>query len=150
MTLKLEPINIEENETKEIYSSADCQTLLKMWKEYYPKIGFNFPWVGYLVKRNSEIVGSCAFTGKPKDNSVEITYWTFKEFEGQGIATLSCKQLIAIAKTADPTLVVRAKTAPEHSASTKILERNGFIFSRIVQDDDIGDAWEWILNDKKT
>ncbi len=150
MTLTLEPINIDANETDEIYSSADCQTLLKMWKEFYPKIGFNSPWVGYLVKRNNEVVGSCAFTGKPNDNSVEISYWTFKEFEGQGIATFSCKQLIAIAKTADQTLVIRAKTAPEHNASTKILERNGFMFGRIVQDDDIGDAWEWILDDNKT
>ena len=150
MILTLEPITLEENETQEIYSSPDCQTLLKMWKEYYPKIGFNFPWVGYLVKRNNEVVGSCAFTGKPHDNSVEISYWTFKDFEGQGIATFSCKQLISIAKIVDPSLVIRAKTAPEHNASTMILERNVFIFSRIVQDDDIGDSWEWILTNNKT
>jgi RimJ/RimL family protein N-acetyltransferase len=54
-------------------------------------------------------VGSCAFIGKPKDNSVEISYWTFKEFGGHGIATFSCKELIAIAKTADPTLVCQVE-----------------------------------------
>jgi hypothetical protein len=25
------------------------------------------------------------------------------------------------------------------------LERNGFAFTGIVQDEDIGDAWEWML-----
>jgi len=28
---------------------------------------------------------------------------------------------------------------------TKILKRNGFEFRGIVQDEGIGDAWEWVL-----
>lgn len=43
-------------------------------------------------------------------------------------------------------ITVIAKTAPEKNASTKILERNGFVFSTIVQDHEIGDAWEWVLS----
>ncbi|MGZ4090731.1 MAG: GNAT family N-acetyltransferase [Bacteroidia bacterium] len=82
--LKLEPIPINEDKSKAIYSSDDCQTLLKMWEDYYPVIGFNLPWVGYFVKRDDKIVGCCAFTGVPKDKCVEVSYWTFKEFEGQG------------------------------------------------------------------
>ena len=147
MTLRLEPITVDEDKMKEPYASPDCQTLLKMWEAFYPGIVFNFPWVGYFVKRGDEIVGSCAFIGQPENNSVEVSYWTFKEFEGQGIAKFSCKQLILIARTVDPTLVIKAKTAPEHNASTKILEQNGFMFSGIVQDHGIGEAWEWILKD---
>ena len=48
-------------------------------------------------------------------------------------------------KQYDPTLLITAKTAPEHNASTKILEKNGFVFTAIVQDDEIGDAWLWKL-----
>ena len=44
----------------------------------------------------------------------------------------------------DPEIIIIAKTSPEQNASTKILQRNSFKFSRIVQDEGIGDAWEWI------
>lgn len=148
MQFRLDPININEDKTKQCYASPDCQALLQMWEDFYLKIGFNFPWVGYFVKRNDNIVGSCACIRQPGENSVEISYWTFKEFEGQGVATFSCSQLISIVKDVDPTLVIKAKTSPEHNASTKILERNGFLFNRVVQDHEIGDAWEWVLKEE--
>lgn len=145
MNLKLEPIPFQEDPTKEIYASEDCQNLLQMWAEYYPKIGFNLPWVGYFVKQGELIIGCCAFTGQPVENKIEISYWTFKAFEGLGVASFACKTLISIAKATDSKLLITAKTAPENNASTRILEKNGFAFSKIVQDHEIGDAWEWIL-----
>jgi ribosomal-protein-alanine N-acetyltransferase len=114
--------------------------------EYYPKIGFNKPWVGYFFFKNSQVVGTGGFTGQPQGCKVEIAYWTFKAFEGQGIASFVCKQLIAIAKETEPNIIVTAKTAPEYNASTKVLQKNGFIFTEIVQDDEIGDAWLWTLD----
>jgi [ribosomal protein S5]-alanine N-acetyltransferase len=145
MNITLHPISLNEDKTKPEYSSEDCQLLLKMWEEYYPKIGFHLPWVGYLVKRNNVIVGSVAFTGPPENNTVEVSYWTFKQFEAQGISTASCRQLISIAKETDPNIIVTAKTAPEKNASTSILEKCGFVFSGVVQDHEIGDAWGWVL-----
>ena len=123
--------------------------LLKTYDEYYLKIGFNLPWVGYFVTRENQIVGTCGFTGKPIEGKVEIAYWTFKEFEKQGIASFSCKELIQISQQTDPTIIVTAKTAPEYGASTKILQNNGLIFTKIVQDEEIGDAWLWTLRNKK-
>jgi [ribosomal protein S5]-alanine N-acetyltransferase len=143
--MKLRIINLNEDGTNPIYDPADCQQLIKVYKDYYQKIGFNIPWVGYFVVRENEIVGSCSFTGQPKDGKVEIAYWTFKAFEGQGIASFSCKELVAITKQVDPTVIITAKTAPEHNASTKILQQNGFIFTEIVQDEEIGNAWLWML-----
>lgn len=145
MKLKLSPIPLNEDKSKPMYASGDCQTLLKMWEAYYPVIGFHFPWVGYVVKDDDTIIGSCAFTGKPKDNTVEVSYWTFKEHEGKGIASFACKELISIARTAQPDIIITAKTAPEKNASTTILEKNGFVFNGVVQDHEIGDAWEWRL-----
>lgn len=142
--LTLEPIPLNPDKTKKIYASADCQNLLAMWKEFYPGIGYHFPWVGYIVIKDHVVVGSCAFTGPPKENKVEISYWTFKEHEGKGISSWSCKALLSIAKEKDPKVIIAAKTAPEKNASTAILERNGFVFSGVVQDHEIGDAWEWI------
>jgi RimJ/RimL family protein N-acetyltransferase len=146
MSLSIEPIPLNADKSADVYASEDCQSLLKMWEEYYPQIGFNRPWVGYFVKQDEEIVGSCAFTGPPTDNRIEVSYWTFKEHEGKGIATFACRELISLAKATDPSLAIVAKTAPENNASTAVLKRNGFVFSGIVQDHEIGDAWEWVLH----
>lgn len=141
--MKLIPITQQEDKTNELYASGDCQTLLAMYDDFYPRVGYNFPWVGYFIVRQDKIVGSCSFVGQPIDGKVELSYWTFKEFEGQGIASFACKELVTIAKQADPSLTITAKTAPEKNASTKILENNNFVFTEIVQDDEIGDAWLW-------
>ena len=143
MKLKIIELNIDKS--NDIYSSENCQMLLKSYDDYYQIIGFNQPWVGYFVVRQNDVVGSCGFTGKPKEGKVEIAYWTFKEFEGQGIASFSCRELVSISQKTDPTLTITAKTAPEHNASTKILQKNGFGFIEIVQDHEIGDAWLWAL-----
>ena len=141
MILKL--ITLNEDKTNEAYASADCQQLLNMYNDFYPKIGYTIPWVGYFVVRQDKIVGSCGFVGQPKNGKVEIAYWTFKEFEGQGIASFACEELVTITYQTDPSLRITAKTAPEQNASTKILENNNFTFTEIVQDEEIGDAWLW-------
>jgi [ribosomal protein S5]-alanine N-acetyltransferase len=143
--MELRILQLNENKLDKLFDSLDCQTLLEMYDDYYPKIGFNLPWVSYLVIREDQVVGSCSFTGQPIDGKVEIAYWTFKEFEAQGIASFACKELISISQSADPKVIITAKTAPEHNASTKILDNNKFIFTEIVQDEEIGDAWLWTL-----
>ncbi len=147
--LTLRPIRMNEDRTKAVYASDDCQLLLKMWADYYPKIGFNLPWVGYFIMKDREVIGTGAFNGKPVNNRVEISYWTFKKFEGQGVASFACRELIAMAKKADPQVIIFAKTAPEHNASTKVLERNNFVFSGVVEDHEIGKAWEWTYKEPK-
>jgi RimJ/RimL family protein N-acetyltransferase len=142
--MNLRVIERHEDKTNEAYNSSECQQLLEAYEDFYPKIGFDLPWVGYFVMRDEKIVGSCGFVGRPKDGVVEIAYWTFKEFEGQGIASFACQELVSIAHKADQSVRVTAKTAPENNASTKILEKNGFVFKEIVQDHEIGDAWLWI------
>ena len=143
MELRVIELNIDKSEA--IYNSTNCQMLLKTYDDYYQVIGYNLPWVGYFVIKEDKIVGSCGFTGQPKEGKVEIAYWTFDEYEGQGIASFSCKELVRISKHSDPMIIVTAKTAPEYNASTKILQKNGFAFTGIVQDHEIGDAWLWTL-----
>ncbi len=142
--MKLIPLDLEADTSDEMYASEDCQSLFKVYEEYYPKIGFHIPWIGYFVVKNEQVVGCCGFKGQPNDGKVEISYWTFQAFEGQGIASFSCKELISISQKTDPNISIIATTAPENNASTKILEHNNFKFSGIVQDHEIGDAWLWI------
>ncbi|MBK7681859.1 MAG: GNAT family N-acetyltransferase [Bacteroidia bacterium] len=143
--MELRILQKNEDKTDHLFDSANCQTLLQIYDDYYPKNGFNLPWVAYLILKQNKVVGSCSFIGQPKHGKVEIAYWTFEEFEGQGIASFACKELIKISHIADPNVIITAKTAPEDNASTKILKNNSFIFTEIVQDDEIGDAWLWTL-----
>ncbi|HKY92282.1 MAG TPA: GNAT family N-acetyltransferase, partial [Nevskiaceae bacterium] len=52
----------------------------------YEAEGFHKPWIGYLVDRDGDVVGTCAFKGPPKDGRVEIAYHTFPEYENRGMA----------------------------------------------------------------
>ena len=147
--MELKAIELNVDKTENMYGSDDCQLLLKVYDEYYQKIGYNLPWIGYFVINENKIVGSCGFKGKPEEGKVEIAYWTFEQYERRGIASFSCKELIRIAHQSDPTIVLTATTAPEHNASTKILQKNGFTFTEVVQDDEIGDAWLWTLKESR-
>jgi ribosomal-protein-alanine N-acetyltransferase len=141
--MTLVPLLIDEDQTKPIYANPDCEELFKSYPDYYYKVGYNPPWIGYLIMQDDKVVGAGGFTGKPQDGKVEIAYWTFKNYEGQGIASFVCKHLVEIAKVTDPHVIVTAKTAPDQNASTTVLQRNGFVFKGVVQDHEIGDAWEW-------
>jgi [ribosomal protein S5]-alanine N-acetyltransferase len=145
--MKLVPIHIDEDKTRAIYADPYCEEIFKSYPDYYYKTGYNPPWIGYFVIQENKVVGVAGFTGQPTEGKVEIAYGTRKEFEGQGIASFSCKQLIAIAKTTNPQIIITAKTAPEQNASAKVLQRNGFEFTNLVQDEGIGDAWEWMLKE---
>ena len=145
--LELKIIHPNEDKANELYISENCQELIQMMDEFYPKVGFNIPWVGYFLLLNNQVVGTAGFTGQPVDNTVEISYWTFKEWEGQGIASMACKELIALAQKTNPSVTITAKTLPEYNASTKILQNNNFKFVEIVQDHEIGDAWLWVRVD---
>lgn len=136
-------IRENENRSDPLFASADCQNLIGIYETFYPEVGFEPPWVSYLIVRDGQAVGSCGFVGAPRNGQAEIAYWTFKEFEGQGVASFACRELLKIAFEAGQDVSLTAKTAPEENASTKVLRKNGFVFSEIVQDHEIGDAWLW-------
>jgi [ribosomal protein S5]-alanine N-acetyltransferase len=145
--MTLEPLHMDEDQSNPIYANSYCQELFKSYPDYYHKVGYNPPWIGYFVVRDGIVVGVAGFVEKPVNGRVEIAYGTCKDYEGQGIASFSCRQLITIAKSTELKLIITAKTSPEENASTRILKRNGFEYSGIVQDHEIGDAWEWIYKE---
>lgn len=111
----------------------------------YRKTGFVPPWIGYLAVCDGSIVGGGAFVGPPRQNSVEIAYFTLPEHEGKGMASLTADALVRLARAADPKVVLSAKTLPGPGASSRILSRLGFSQTGVVADDDIGEAWGWVL-----
>ena len=119
-------------------ADACAQTLA-----HYRKAGFSPPWISFLAKCESEIVGVCAFTSAPTAAWVEIAYHTFPPFEGQGIATAMVRELLTRARQADPDAELFAHTLPEHNASNAILQKLGFQFFGEVAHPEEGTIWEW-------
>lgn len=68
--MEFKAIELNVDQSKEIYASANCQQLINTMYEYYPKIGFNKPWIGYFAFNNNQVVGTGGFTGQPKDGKV--------------------------------------------------------------------------------
>ena len=111
---------------KSLAPADSCAEAHELTLEYYTAIGYNEPWISYYLKDTSEIVGTCAFKGKPDcDNRVEIAYWTFEPYQGKGYGSRMCALLLEIANT-QGNVTVFAQTLPEVSASTAILTKNGF------------------------
>jgi len=142
---RLEIIDEQGLNLSKKYNIKDCQEVILATVNFYKIKGFQKPWVGYLVLDSNIIVGAAGFNGKPENNVVEISYYIFQEYQKKGFALLACKELIKIAKQQKPGLIICAKTAPEENASTRILRKNGFVFCKVVQDHEIGDAWLWEL-----
>lgn len=117
----------------------------------YVEFGFVAPWIGYFVFDDEHnIVGCGGFKGKPTYGTVEIAYGTLDGYEGQGIATHICAELIQIALKSDPMLTIRARTLPKPGASTRILEKTGFRLIGNVVDKDDGNVWEWEFDKERT
>lgn len=90
------------------------------------------------------VVGACGFTDAPDaDGCVEIAYFTFPPFEGKGWGTAMAAALREHAAASGIVRTFRAHTLPEPNASTRILERNGFVRVGDAVDHEVGHVWRW-------
>lgn len=122
-----------------------ARQVMKSTAEMYRSTGFQPPWIGYLALEDGGCVGTCAFKSAPRNNEVELAYFTFSGEEGRGVATRMAAQLIQIARSAMPGLVISAQTLPEENASNAILKKLGFAFSGEQYHPEDGKVWEWKL-----
>ena len=141
--MELVPVGptIEENEV--FTGNPDCNEHLQMTIDYFNKIGYQPPWIGYYARHDGELVGSAAYKGQPIDGKVEIAYGTFERFRQQGIGTQIARKLTELALAFDPSVEITARTLPEDNFSTRILAKNGFKWIGTVEDPDDGEVWEW-------
>ena len=120
----------------------------KATRTLYDRTGTRSPWIGYLAERQSDnaIVGTCGFKGPPSDGDVEVAYFTFPQFENQGIASGMLRHLILIALADVMVDRIVAHTLPEENASGHILRKAGFVRDGMGEDDKVGSAWRWVLS----
>ncbi len=120
--------------------------MIKTYLKLLPEVKKDQPWTDYLISKGNDIVGNCAFKSKPVNGKVEIVINTYNEFEGEGIATEACKELVGIALKTNPDLIITARTLREKNACTKVLERNNFKINGELMDEEDGLVWEWIYD----
>jgi RimJ/RimL family protein N-acetyltransferase len=113
----------------------------------YASSGFVVPWVGYLAVREGEVVGTCAFKRAPDNGVVEMVYFTFPEFEGQGVGTAMAQRLVELAQSRVTCLMIIANTAPRNNAANAILRKLGFNFAGTNPHHADGEVWEWHLGE---
>jgi RimJ/RimL family protein N-acetyltransferase len=103
------------------------------------------PWSGYLAENDAKvIVGTCGFKAPPDNEGVvEIAYFTFSGFEGNGYASAMAIGLVDRARGEAGVRRLRAHTLPERNASTRILEKAGFALAGEVVDPEDGPVWRW-------
>jgi [ribosomal protein S5]-alanine N-acetyltransferase len=124
------------------------QSVIESTVQLYSRMGWTPPWIGYLGFEGNECVGTCAFTGPPKDGAVEIAYFTLPGREGTGVATRMAAQLVSIARLSAPEISVTAHTLPRENASTRILRKLGFEFMGPAIHAEDGQIWIWRYEEK--
>jgi len=143
--MELLPIKETPGENEEFINNPVCRETIYMTLDFYKKVGFAPPWIGYYAKQNGELVGAAAFKGQPINGMVEIAYGTFEKFQRQGVGTAICKQLVELSLKKDSSVKITARTLPEKNFSTRILEKNNFFFNGIINDTEDGEVWEWVF-----
>lgn len=142
--MKLIPIKEKLEENEELLKNPLYQETVYMTIDFYKRVGYVFPWIGYYAQQNGELVGSAGFKGAPVNGTIEIAYGTFEGFQNQGIGTEICRQLVKLSLKTDPTVKITARTLENDGYSAKILTKNHFTSAGTVIDPEDGEVWEWV------
>ncbi|MCA9117735.1 MAG: GNAT family N-acetyltransferase [Planctomycetaceae bacterium] len=145
MKLTFHEIGPQGQLPEQLDADALLQSVTEATVSMYQQKGFSPPWTAYLAACDTRPVGTCAFKQPPVDGRVEIAYFTFRGHEGQGVALAMAEQLVHIARCSNQDLTLVARTLPEASASTRILEKLDFRLTEPVEDPEDGIVWEWQL-----
>jgi RimJ/RimL family protein N-acetyltransferase len=145
MGLTLRPIPESGPVSPPAPQSLHIGDVVDQTRKLYGRVGFVPPWLGYLAFEDDLCVGTCGFASPPRNNRVEIAYFTFPEHEGRGIATRMASDLIRVADRASPRITVTAHTLPKDGASTAVLVKLGFTRTGALEDPEDGLIWEWEL-----
>lgn len=131
---------------REFFTAGDISSV---WLDQLRATTSPDPWtLGFAVvhRETSVVIGSCGFKGPEDDGVVEIAYGVAPGFQGHGYATEAAAGLIAFAAQHQGVERIRAHTAPEENPSTRVLEKNGFAWTGVVEDPDDGMVWRWERN----
>jgi len=104
-------------------------------------------WFGHFAieGETQQMAGICTLKGPPSGGEVEMAYFTFPGFEGRGIGTAMAQFVLERARKLPGVKVVMARTPPEHSPATRILEKIGMRWMGEELDEEESAVWRWEL-----
>ena|SRR5688500_2668565 len=143
ISMELVAIASSMEENSSFYHLPGMTEILLQSIEYYNRVGYVPPWVGYYASKNGAYVGCGGFKGKPVNGSVEISYGTFENLWNRGIGTEICKALVQLSLNTNPAIKITARTIEDNNASGRVLQKNGFRLIGTVIDPDDGEVFEW-------
>jgi [ribosomal protein S5]-alanine N-acetyltransferase len=82
----------------------------------------------FVAGQPAELVGWGGFKGPPNDGVVELGYEIAESRQGRGLATAATRAMLAEAFAHEEVALVIAHTLPERNASTRVLEKAGFVY----------------------
>ncbi len=88
--------------------------------------------IWFIERKNGSHVGDLCFKGLGSDGSVEIGYGISEDNQGHSYATEAVDAAAAWALKQPGVCRVEAETAPDNTASQRVLEKGGFVPSVIV------------------
>ncbi|GAB3031282.1 GNAT family N-acetyltransferase [Spirosoma pulveris] len=141
--MELLPIRPSLQENQPFIEHPDCKEALSMTIDYFNRIGYVPPWIGYFAQLENELVGSAGFKGAPGEGKVEIAYGTFPAYQRQGVGSQICYQLVQLALQTDPEIRITARTVEPDNYSARILKKNHFFCTGPVWDEEDGTVWIW-------
>ena len=144
--MELIAINETFEENADFASNPLYNEMIQTTMDFYKKVGFAPPWIGYLVKQNTDVIGAAGFKGGPQNGTVEIAYGTFDPYKQKGFGTAICKLIVDLSLKTDPSVKITARTFSEENFSTRILVKNNFSCIGTVYDPEDGEVWEWLYN----
>ena len=132
----------------EAMSPTDRAEVSPAWLEQLRAAPPDDPWThsfAIIERASGATVGSCAYKGPPSpEGSVEIAYGLEPSHQGLGYATEAAAALVGFAFGVGSVRRVCAHTRPEHSASTRVLTKCGFVRVGEVVDPEDGLVWQWV------
>jgi len=146
--MRLLPIKQELKDNAEFANNPLCKETLQMTVDFYKRVGFVPPWICYYAELNGQLVGNAGIKGQPINGQIEIAYGTMEQFRNTEIGTKICRALVELSLKTDSTVKITARTLPENNFSTRILNKNNFVWLGIVNDPEDGNVWEWVYREK--
>lgn len=141
--MHLLPIHQTIEENTAFLHHPECKDI-QFTLDFYERVGFHPPWIGYYAQAENNLVGAAGFKGPPRDGQVEIAYGIFPAHQGRGMGIEICRQLVLLARQANPSVRITARTDAADNYSTRILQKNNFICLGTIQDEEDGEVWEWL------
>jgi ribosomal-protein-alanine N-acetyltransferase len=109
------------------------------------KAGSTTQWRPHLFfDSDGALVGNGGWKGPPQGGVAELGYAVAPSRQCRGIATAAVREFVEHARRAGLRAVC-AHTLAEKNASTKVLERCGFVRTAELVDPDEGPVWRWEL-----